>query len=73
MPAAMNAANEIAVSLFLQGKITFTDIMDIIENVMENHKVIVDPALDDIIEVDGWAREEAMRLHSQRSTADTRA
>lgn len=66
MPAAMNAANEVAVSLFLQGKITFTNIMDIIENVMNNHKVIVDPALGDIIEVDEWAREEAMRLHSRR-------
>jgi len=66
MPAAMNAANEAAVSMFLRGQITFTDIMDIIENVMDNHKVIVDPALNDIIDIDRWAREEAMRLYSVR-------
>jgi 1-deoxy-D-xylulose-5-phosphate reductoisomerase len=66
MPSAMNAANEVAVSLFLQGQIKFMDIMDIIENVMDNHKVIVDPSLDDIIDVDRWAREEVMRLYSLR-------
>jgi len=66
MPAVMNAANEVAVSLFLRGQITFTDIMDIIENVMDNHKVIAEPSLGDIIDVDRWAREEAMRLYSLR-------
>jgi 1-deoxy-D-xylulose-5-phosphate reductoisomerase len=62
MPAVLNAANEIAVSLFLNGYISFTGIMDLIQNVMENHRLVTNPSLDDIIKVDTWAREETMRL-----------
>ena len=56
MPAAMNAANEVAVSLFLEEKILFTDIPVIIEKIMAKHSVNTNPCLDDIIEVDKWAR-----------------
>lgn len=59
MPAAVNAANEIAVELFLSGRISFADIPRIIEKVMHMHKVNTKPGLDDIIEVDGWARSTA--------------
>lgn len=62
MPAVMNAANEIAVSMFLNGYISFTGIMDLIQNVMENHTLHTNPSLDDIIKADTWAREETMRL-----------
>lgn len=62
MPTVMNAANEIAVSLFLAGEISFTGIMDLIENVMQNHKMHTNPSLDDIIEADAWGRKETMRL-----------
>lgn len=62
MPAVMNAANEIAVTLFLNGYISFTGIMDLIQNVMGNHRLHTNPSLDDIIEADKWAREETMRL-----------
>lgn len=62
MPTVMNAANEIAVSLFLAGEISFTGIMDLIENVMQNHKMNTNPSLDDIIEADAWGRKETMRL-----------
>lgn len=61
MPVVMNAANEVAVSLFLSEKIKFTDIMDSIEKVMDNHDVHMNPSLDDIIETDAWAREETLR------------
>jgi len=61
MPVVMNAANEVAVSLFLSEKINFTDIMDSIEKVMDNHDVHMNPSLDDIIETDAWAREETLR------------
>lgn len=56
MPAALNGANEAAVSLFLDGKIMFTDISVIIERIMEKHNVNTNPCMDDIIEVDKWAR-----------------
>ena len=57
MPAVMNAANEMAVGLFLNEKINFIDIPRIIEEVMGKHSVNINPILDDIIEVDAWARE----------------
>ncbi len=62
LPVVMNAANEVAVSLFLQEKIPFIGIMDLIENVMGNHLLHTNPSIDDIIETDNWAREETMRL-----------
>jgi 1-deoxy-D-xylulose-5-phosphate reductoisomerase len=57
MPAAMNAANEVAVSLFLDRRIGFNDIPVVINRVMEMHIVNIKPVLEDIIEVDKWARE----------------
>lgn len=59
MPSAMNAANEASVGLFLKGKIRFTDIPRIIRKVMDKHIVNTKPGLDDIIEVDRWARNTA--------------
>lgn len=61
VPVVLNAANEIAVSLFLGRKIGFSDIPRIIEAVMGRHTVNIMPSLDDIIEVDNWAREETRR------------
>lgn len=62
MPAAMNAANEIAVAAFLNNRITFTAIPETIEKVMQNHDVNIRPCLDDIIEVDQWARCQAEKI-----------
>lgn len=62
MAAAMNAANEIAVAAFLNSKISFTDIPNTIESIMQKHNVNMCPSLDDIIEVDRWARELATQL-----------
>jgi len=64
MPAAMNAANEAAVKLFLNDKIKFTQIPQIINNVMDNHKVNNNPYINDIIEVDKWARAETMNIYN---------
>jgi 1-deoxy-D-xylulose-5-phosphate reductoisomerase len=57
MPAVMNGANEAAVELFLKGKIGFCDIPRLISRAMQVHSVNIKPGLDDIIEVDGWARK----------------
>lgn len=56
MPAVMNAANEVAVGLFLEGKIGFLDIERKVRRVMEKHKPIYDPDLAQILEADSWAR-----------------
>lgn len=65
MPTVLNAANEVAVSLFLNGKIKFNAIMDLIESAMNNHKVHIEPSLNDIIEIDRLAREEVMNMYEK--------
>ena len=56
MPAVLNAANEVVVEAFLNGKITFTEIPKIIHTVMEEHICISSPTLEQILESDAWAR-----------------
>ena len=56
MPTVFNAANEAAVALFLQEKITFPDIYRLIEEAMRGHTVIPAPGLDDILAVEAEVR-----------------
>ncbi|HEY8495486.1 MAG TPA: 1-deoxy-D-xylulose-5-phosphate reductoisomerase [Limnochordales bacterium] len=58
MPAVLNAANEVAVELFLQGRIGFTDIPRLVEAVMDDHEP-EEAELTAILEADGWARRVA--------------
>jgi 1-deoxy-D-xylulose-5-phosphate reductoisomerase len=62
LPAVLNAANEVAVYGFLGHHIGFADISDIIRSTMEQHTVIKNPTLSDILEADAWARQEASAL-----------
>jgi 1-deoxy-D-xylulose-5-phosphate reductoisomerase len=62
MPAAMNAGNEVAVELFLKGALEFYRIPEIIEAVMDGHKVNTRPVLDDIIDTDRESRILAGRI-----------
>jgi len=59
MPAALNAANEIAVKRFLEGKISFLQIPETICRTMEHHSSTPHPVLDDIIAADASARKFA--------------
>lgn len=59
MPAALNAANEIAVGEFLAGRIGFMDIPRIVEKVMAKHSIVTRPSLENIMDADQWARELA--------------
>jgi 1-deoxy-D-xylulose-5-phosphate reductoisomerase len=61
MPAVLNAANEMAVVAFLDGKIGFTAISELIGTVMENHRWVAHPSLEEIIAADTWARRESER------------
>lgn len=63
----MNAANEIVVAAFLNERIAFRDIPRLIEQVLEKHKPISKPSLDDILESDRWARQEADNLLKARA------
>ncbi len=59
LPAALNAANEAAVNAFLNRRISFTQIYEIIGEVTGSHRVVTNPTLSDIIEADLWARKIA--------------
>ena len=52
LPTVLNAANELAVSLFLQGQISFVQITQLIQQCMENHKIIANPTLEEILSVE---------------------
>lgn len=58
LPAVMNAANEAAVGLFLEGRIAYPDIMRRVESAMSAH-VSVAPTLENILDSDVWARRQA--------------
>lgn len=62
IPAVMNAANEAAVYAFLENKIRFLDIPRLIRKIMDNHRLIKNPSLKDIIEADKKAKEEAKKI-----------
>ncbi|GAW94314.1 1-deoxy-D-xylulose-5-phosphate reductoisomerase [Calderihabitans maritimus] len=62
MPAVLNAANEVAVKLFLQNKIGFLEIPRLIEETMGHHQVISNPDLGDILESDQEARQRVKAL-----------
>ena len=55
MPTIFNAANEKAVGLFLDKKIRFLVIYDLIQGAMEQHKVIANPTVDEILEAEAQA------------------
>ncbi|MBA4547412.1 1-deoxy-D-xylulose-5-phosphate reductoisomerase [Thermoactinomyces intermedius] len=59
VPAVLNAANEVAVQTFLQGKCTFLAIEEIIERTLEAHQAVSNPSLEEIEEADRWARRFA--------------
>lgn len=62
LPAVMNAANEAAVGLFLEGRITFSAITSLTERVMDRHCMVDGPDLAQITLNGDWAREAAHRL-----------
>ena len=55
MPTVFNAANEKAVALFLDKKISFLTIYDLIQGAMENHKVVENPSVEQILEAEAEA------------------
>ncbi len=58
MPTVLNAANEVAVALFLAEKIKFIEIETIVKTAMDEHQVISNPTVVEIIEVDQKVRQK---------------
>ncbi len=62
LPAVLNAANEIAVAAFLDGRLSFPGIWETVGRVMERHRCVADPGLPAILDADADARREAAAL-----------
>ncbi len=58
------AADEVAVELFLDGRILFTDIAGFIERTLEQHQPVSEPGLEEIEAADAWARETLLKTVS---------
>ena len=67
LPAVLNAANEIAVSAFLEGSLKFTDLPLLIQQVMNQHEVKPVKTVEDILRADQWGREKSKALLQERS------
>lgn len=57
MPTVLNAANEVAVAMFLDEKISFLDIETIVKQAMDQHELVENPDLEMILEIDAKTRE----------------
>jgi 1-deoxy-D-xylulose-5-phosphate reductoisomerase len=62
MPAVMNAANEIAVDAFLEGKITFLQIPEVIERTMDAHTAGALTCIEEVLLADRWGRDTARKI-----------
>jgi 1-deoxy-D-xylulose-5-phosphate reductoisomerase len=61
-PAVLCGADEVAVDLFLNRRIGFTDIARLVEQALDKHVNNTHPGLEDITAADKWARETVMDL-----------
>ena len=59
-PAALSAADDVAVEMFLGGQISFTEIPDLIDRVLQRHESIERPSIEDILAVDTGVRRELL-------------
>ncbi|MGM8214504.1 1-deoxy-D-xylulose-5-phosphate reductoisomerase [Bacillaceae bacterium W0354] len=62
MPTVLNAANEVAVQLFLEDKIKFLEIEKLIENQLEKHQLIKNPDLETILTIDHDVRQDVLSV-----------
>jgi 1-deoxy-D-xylulose-5-phosphate reductoisomerase len=70
--AVLNAANEAAVSRFLEGALSFLDIPRVCRALVENHHYSARPTLSELGAVDRWARQEVDRWTSLKTCSVTR-
>ncbi len=66
-PAWLNAANEVAVAAFLEGRIRWVDIPDVLEEVLSRHDGGDPDSADDVVEIDRAGRDAAHRTISERT------
>ena len=59
-PCVLNGANEQAVSLFLNDQIEFLQIETCVEHALRDHEWVDDPSLEQLLEIDKWARQHVL-------------
>jgi len=64
-PAVLCATDEVAIELFLSGRIKFTDIARLVGQALEEHQAISHPTLEEIMAADIWTREKVRQLVSR--------
>ena len=64
-PCVLNAANEVCVDRFLKEDLNFVHIPRVIEKVLDKHRGVRDPGLEDIFEADAWARIKTREVISK--------
>ncbi|HEV3028129.1 MAG TPA: 1-deoxy-D-xylulose-5-phosphate reductoisomerase [Planctomycetota bacterium] len=64
MGAVLNAANEVAVDRFVKKEISFLQIFETVKTVMDRHALVGHPTLEDVLQADAWARQEARCINS---------
>jgi 1-deoxy-D-xylulose-5-phosphate reductoisomerase len=64
-PTVMNAADEVAVELFLTGMLRFDQIPCVVEDVIERHVPVRAPSLEEVCEADAWARDAGRRVAAE--------
>ena len=62
LPAVLNAANEVAVEAFYERQLSYMGITESVAAVMAAHEVVAQPALEEILEADSWARNAAQNV-----------
>jgi 1-deoxy-D-xylulose-5-phosphate reductoisomerase len=65
-PTVLCAADEIAVDLFLKEEIAFTDIARLVAEALEKHEPLMEPGIEDILEVDDWTRAYTLELAGKK-------
>jgi 1-deoxy-D-xylulose-5-phosphate reductoisomerase len=61
LPTVLNAANEVAVKAFLEGKIRFTEIVPLVKEVMQEHKPSPIREVEDVLSAHEWAKRLTLR------------
>jgi 1-deoxy-D-xylulose-5-phosphate reductoisomerase len=61
-PAGYNAANEVALTAFVAGELTYLGIVETVGAVLDAHITVSGPTLEQVRAADAWAREAAARL-----------
>ena len=68
-PAALSAANEVAVAAFLDGRLSWRGIADVVSEVLEGHRPGNVTTIEDVVESDGEARRRAAAAVDRRNAA----